>query len=153
MRRNLVWKTAMAVAVTALAAACGGGTGNAGHTSPPASPAVTGTAGADSVTCQLAGALRTSLDNIVSFKPGSSIAGLRADLGDAQNRLARLKASPDDPWSPQLTALETSLKKLRTEATNPVLTARTAGVTKALADARPKAQSFITAAKAHCPQM
>lgn len=146
------WKAAMAVAVMVLAAACGSTSGHGGSTSPPASAATTGSPQADSTACRDAVALRASLENILSYQAGKdSIASLRADLGDANNKVATLRAAPHDTWSPQLTALETALKKLRTEAVNPDLLARPAGITRALVDVRPKAQAFITASKTQCP--
>lgn len=157
MQSNLArWKTALAVAVTVavtvLAAACGSSPGSGGSTSPPGSAATTGPSQADSAMCRDATALRASLENILSYQPGTdSIASLRADLGDASTKVATLRAGSHDTLSPQLTALETALKKLRTEATNPDLLARPAGVTRALVDVRPKAQAFIAAAKTQCP--
>lgn len=153
MQSNLArWKAAMAVSVTVLAAACGSTPGSGGGTSPPGSAATTGTSQADSSMCRDATALRASLENILSYQPGKdSIASLRADLGDVSTKIARLRAGPHDTWSPQLTALQTALKKLRTESANPDVLARPAGVTRALLDVRPKAQAFITASKTQCP--
>lgn len=104
--------------------------------------------------CSDAAALRASLERIVSFQPGKdALAGLRADLADAGTRLTALRANPNDPWSPQLTALDTTLKKLRTEAANPAVNARPAGIARVLEDVRPKVRTFIAAAKAQCPEL
>lgn len=150
MRNLATWKAAMVIAVLAVVAACGQSSGNGGT----ASPAATGTARADSAICQDAAALRASLGNILSYQAGTaSIAKLRANLGDAKTKLAALQASGHSAWSPQLTALETALKRLQTQATNPAVLTRPTAVTRALTDVRPKAQSFINAAKAQCPQL
>lgn len=155
MQSNLAtWKAAVVIAATVLAAACGSGSGNGGTASHPPPAAGTGSARADSATCQDAAALRASLQNIQGYLAGKdSIASLRADLADANTKLAALKAKGDSAWGPQLAALETALKKLRTEATNPAVLARPAGVIQALADVRPKAQSFINAVKTQCAQL
>jgi hypothetical protein len=98
--------------------------------------------------------LRTSLENILSYNAATaSIASLRADLGDANTKLTALKADPHGTWSPELTALETALKKLKSAATNPVLQARAAGIVRALADVGPKARTFFAAVKSQCPQL
>lgn len=153
-RSHAAWKAAMVIGVAALAAACGHSSGNGGAASPPTSAAATGSARADSSICRNAAALRASLENIVSYQAGKdSIASVRANLSDAKSRLAALRANPHDPWSPQLAALDTALKKLQSEAANPAVLSRPAGVTRALADVRPKAQSFIAAAKTKCPEL
>lgn len=148
------WKAAMVIAATALVAACGHASGNGGSGSRPTSAAASSPARADSAMCQDAAALRTSLENILGYQAGKdTIAGLRADLGDANAKLAALRATRHGPWSPQLTALETALKKLQKEAANPAVLHRPAGITRVLADVRPKAQTFIAAAKAQCPEL
>lgn len=155
MQSNLTpWKAAAVAAVTALAAACGNAAAGGGHTSPAASPTATSPPQASSRMCQDAAALRTSLENIVSFQPGKDpIARLKADLGDAHTKLAALRTASHDRWAPQIAALDTSLKKLRSEAANPGLIARPAGIERALRDVGPKARSFFSAAKTQCPQL
>lgn len=54
------------------------------------------------------------------------------------------------PWQ-HLAALAATLRKLRAEATNRVVTARPAGIARALGDVRPKARTFIAAGKTRCP--
>lgn len=153
-RSHATWKAAMVIGVATLAAACGNASGNGGTASSPSSAAATGSAHADSSICRNAVALRASLQNIVSYQPGKdSIASLRANLSDAKSRLAALRANPHDPWSPQLAALDTALKKLQSEAANPAVLSRPAGAARALTNVRPKAQSFIAAAKIQCPEL
>lgn len=140
----------MAVAMVVLAAACGSTPASGGHTS----PAATGSPRADASLCQDAAALRASLENILSYQAAKEpIARLRADLGDANTKLTALRVTPHGTWSPELTALETALKKLKNEAVNPVLRARPAGIERALADVGPKARSFFAAVKSQCPQL
>lgn len=155
MQSNLVrWKAAAVAAVMVLAAACGNAGAGSGHTSPPASPAATSPPRASADMCKDAAALRTSLENIVSFQAGKDpVARLRADLADAGTKLAALSTASHDRWGPQIAALETSLKKLRSEAINPSLTARPAGIERALRDVGPKARSLFTALNNQCPQL
>jgi hypothetical protein len=148
------WKTVTVAAVMVLAAGCGSAAANGAGTPRPTSPAASGSPQPHSAVCSDAAALRTSLERIVSFQPGKdALVGLRADLAGANRSLAALRASPDDPLSPQLAALDTALKKLRTEAVHSAVTARPAGIAQALGDVKPKVRTFIAAAKAKCPEL
>lgn len=148
---HATWKTAAVAAVTVLAAACGSTAARGGSASTPASPGATGTRQVSAEMCQDAAALRTSLENIVSFRAGKEpVARLRADLADASTKLAALRGNPQGIWRPQIAALETSLKVLHSEAANPAVTARPAGIQRALTGVGPKARTFITSAKAQC---
>jgi hypothetical protein len=157
MRSSLGRRKTVAVAVAAvavLAAGCGSAAPSTAGTPRPTSPAASGSPQQQSAICSDAAALRTSLDRIVGFQPGKdALAGLRADLAGANRSLAALRASPGNPLSPELTALATTLKKLRTEAVHSAVTARPAGIAEALGDVKPKVRTFIAAAKAQCPEL
>jgi hypothetical protein len=154
MDSNLAtWKVLIALAlITLLAAACGSGSSTSGHASPSPSATATGTLPADSAICQDVRALHTSMQKLLSFQPGKdTIASLKANVSDVNDKLTALRISAHDTLSAQWGPLQATMRNLQSAVTSSVGTGQAAGIVRAMGDVRTKAQNLFTAAEAYCP--
>jgi prophage DNA circulation protein len=148
------WTLAVALAsLMMLAAGCGSSGGGTSSASTPSPTASSTTGQANSLTCQDADALRTSLTNLTNVKVGSGASdALSANLKDVKAKLTTLANDAGGEWSAQVSGLKTSLTGLQTAVTGLSNgTSSLGNVVTALGGVKNSAQDLLTAAGKRCP--
>ena len=152
------WKVTVVLAATVVsAAACGssGSTSASSGTSASAASSAPASATASQASAQVCAdvaALHTAMDKLLTYQPGKeTIASLKYNVVQVQDKLTALRASAHDTLSVQRGPLQAAVNNLQQEVSSSVGTGQAAGIARDLGVVKTKAQSLFTAADAVCP--
>jgi len=149
------WVVLAAAVVSAAACGSSGSTSASGGTAASTSAAASASATASQASAQVCAdvtALHTAVDKVLAYRPGKeTIATLKYDVAQVQDKLTALRASAHDVLSVQRGALQTAVNNLQQEVTSSVGTGQAAGIARDLGVVATRAKSLFTAADAVCP--